>query len=122
MYEYLFHSICHRGQDVSGLLSLNNGAHYDLVILSEVLWRDTYPLHAPLAHSVASLVREGGYALLSLVHRPCLNHSPDNDLEFIQRLRDVNIFIEMQHSVFGTEVGDEETIEVSLYLLQHRSS
>jgi EEF1A N-terminal glycine/lysine methyltransferase len=59
---------------------------YDLIILAELLWKDTYPLHGDLLDTVARLMRPGGgtTVLCSFAHRPTETHAPARDLEFLQ--------------------------------------
>lgn len=109
-----------RGDDVSPLISLNQGDRYDLVILSEVLWRDTCPLQGLLADSVSALVKEGGFVVLTLVHRPCDDHTIDKDLEFINLLHDRRVILTNKLESHGTEVGSEESIPVYTFLFQCR--
>ena len=111
----------HRGDDASHLIAVNQGKRYDVVILSEVLWRDTYPLQEFLAQSVASLVEEGGFVVLTLVHRPCVDHSAERDLEFIEHLCKRNVVIANKREMRGSEVGDEEAVSVYTYTFQHRT-
>lgn len=59
---------------------------FHLIILSELLWKDTYYLHEELLQSVAQcLCRESGIVLVSFVHRTTEDHTEANNLEFFQR-------------------------------------
>ena len=107
-----------RGDDVAPLISHNRGHRYDLVILSEVLWRDTYPLQRELAQSVAALVKEGGFIVLTVVHRPCEEHSVDRDLEFIRILQERSAIMMNKLESSGIDVGSEEMTPVYTYLFQ----
>ena len=76
------------GDDVSNLLSyeLLDGKKFNLIILAELLWQDTYKYHKNLLFSTANcLYRENGIVLVSFVHRPTEIHAPLNDLEFFTR-------------------------------------
>jgi predicted nicotinamide N-methyase len=58
---------------------------FDIILLAEVLWKDTYLLHRSLLESVDVCVkRPGGVIFLSLVHRPTMDHRAEHDLEFLQ--------------------------------------
>lgn len=70
---------------------------FDLVLLAELLWKDTYPLHAALLDTVVRLMhkknsvvatddsaRGGTIVLCSFAHRPTDAHKSSHDLEFLQ--------------------------------------
>lgn len=90
----------------------------DVVLLADVLWRDTYAQHDALLKSI-SLLFEGrrGLVLIGIAHRPCEGHTPDNDLEFLQRAeRDYGF---TYHHLLSTsqysDAMDSDPIEVHLY-------
>jgi len=68
---------------------------FDVVLHAELLWKDTYPLHALLLQTTAQLLRPGGILLASFAHRPTAAppsgqsqgqgqaHTAERDLEFL---------------------------------------
>lgn len=61
------------------------GTLFDLILLAELLWKDTYQLHENLLSSVAQcLCKQSGIAILTFVHRPTDSHTALNDLEFLE--------------------------------------
>lgn len=70
--------------DTQSLLLANDGQGYDVILLAEVLWKDTYALHRSLLASVNRFLRRpDGIVLLAVAHRPTDDHEPHHDLEFI---------------------------------------
>eukprot|EP01031_Cornospumella_fuschlensis_P034926 gene34926-42295_t len=63
-----------------------DGKGFEVVLLAELLWKDTYKLHNELAKSVRMLCANNGVVLIAFAHRPSEDHLPENDLEFIERL------------------------------------
>ncbi len=56
---------------------------FQLILIAEPLWKDTYPLHNSLLHSISVLLsKSDGIALISFAHRPTEGHVAANDLEF----------------------------------------
>lgn len=71
------------GDSVEDLRQCVNGAYFDVLILAEVLWKDTHHLHDLLLQSVSqTLDRERGVALMTFAHRETDAHKATNDLEF----------------------------------------
>ena len=68
--------------NIKDLLHVNSNKKFEVLILAELLWRDTYVYHEELLQSVSSLMAINGVAYVSFCHRPCLAHSEDNDMEF----------------------------------------
>lgn len=82
----------HRWGDVVdnlvGHVECNGG--FDVIILAECLWKDTYRQHDNLWNSVTKCCHPVGststtIVLISFAHRPCDGHTPDHDLEFIKK-------------------------------------
>lgn len=65
---------------------LQNLIKYDIVLLAEPLWKDTYKFHDDLIYSISLLSNENTVIYLSFAHRPCEIHKKENDLEFIEKL------------------------------------
>ena len=72
------------GQDCSELLNHSKDG-FDTILLSELLWKDTYKQHSSLLRSVKTLLAPRGVALVSFVHRPTTAHGPEHNLEFFTR-------------------------------------
>ena len=63
------------GEDCSALLAAGGArtaaaGGFDTLLLAELLWKDTRPLHRALLRSVVALLAPAGVALVALVHRP----------------------------------------------------
>ena len=71
------------GDSVDELRKCVEGAFFDVLILAEVLWKDTYHLHDQLLQSISqTLNRQNGLAFMTFVHRETDTHKAENDLEF----------------------------------------
>lgn len=95
---------------------------FDVILLAELLWKDTYKLHDVLAKSVKMICADGGIVLVAFAHRPSEEHTPDNDLEFIRRLEEellVKASLELKSSVYKDAI-ELEYPEVCLYKLSTR--
>eukprot|EP01033_Poteriospumella_lacustris_P007984 gene7984-5745_t len=90
----------------------------DVVLLADVLWRDTYAQHDALLKSIAQIF-EGrrGVVFIGIAHRPCEGHTPDNDLEFLQRaVRDYRFtYLHLLSTSQYSDAMDSDPIEVHLY-------
>jgi predicted nicotinamide N-methyase len=87
------------GDDASNLLQYvcndqhNNVNGFDLIIVAECLWKDTYLQHDSLWNSIEKCCHVSGSStrtttvLISFAHRPCDGHTPIHDLEFIEKGR-----------------------------------
>lgn len=97
----------------------NEEPTFDLILLSETLWKDTYSLHEKLLLSVNKcLNHDSGIVLLSFGHRPCEGHTPSNDLEFFTLAQDKFHFsYKLLTSKQYNDALDGQPIEVYLYLL-----
>lgn len=94
----------------------------NVILLADVLWRDTYPHHADLLKSVANLLSDtDGIVLIGIAHRPCEGHSPDQDMEFIS-LASSNFGL-LHEKVLSTcqyaDAMESDPIEVHLYKLYY---
>ena len=121
------------GEDVQHLLQYlhetspdsHDHPRYDLILLSEVLWKDTYPLHEKLLISVVNCLNmKSGKVLLSFGHRPCEGHSPADDLHFLTLAQEK---FQLAHKLLDTtqkyqDALDGQPMEVYLYVLYHKSS
>jgi predicted nicotinamide N-methyase len=58
------------GQDVEPLIAASGGAGFDVIILAELLWKDTACLHGALLRSAAACLAPGGCVLVSFGERP----------------------------------------------------
>lgn len=74
------------GDAVEELTHCIEGKKFDVLLLAEVLWKDTYPLHELLLQSVSKLLnKDGGIAIMTFVHRETDTHKAAHDLEFFVR-------------------------------------
>lgn len=71
------------GDPVEDLRTCINNDFFDVVVLAEVLWKDTHHLHDQLLQSLSkTLCHEHGVAFMTFVHRETETHKAENDLEF----------------------------------------
>jgi nicotinamide N-methyltransferase len=69
--------------------SLLSNKGFDVILLGEVLWKNTYPLHDVLISSIEEcLLKPNGIVLVAFAHRPTHDHTSQHDMEFIQRLEE----------------------------------
>ena len=61
---------------------------YDVILLAEVLWKDTYSFHIDLLFTLQSCLSPSGIVLITIVHRPTTTHSVDKDMEFLSRAKE----------------------------------
>ena len=61
---------------------------YDVILLAEVLWKDTYPFHCDLLFTVQCCLSSTGIVLITIVHRPTATHSVEQDMEFLSRAKE----------------------------------
>jgi nicotinamide N-methyltransferase len=111
------------GSSISGLFTcLNDTRLFDLILVAEPLWKDTYPLHKQLLSSIKRLLASDGKALITFAHRPTTNHCPANDLEFFTRGRS-EFALEWTYigadSSYRDAQEDEDFIEVHIYCMTH---
>jgi hypothetical protein len=91
-----------------------------VVILSEVLWKDTYSQHANLVNSVINCLASTGTVILSVVHRPSGGeHTKERDVEFISLLHSHGLATISCYESFGIEVDSEERVAVYLFVLKY---
>lgn len=112
------------GESVEDLVILTEDKKgYDIVLLAEVLWKDTYHLHHPLLQSAWDCLNKSNIdsqILITVAHRPGSGHTPQNDLEFFQlaekefKLHATSLLQTSQY----TDAMDNEEIEVTLYSLK----
>ena len=110
------------GEDMDKLLHVSedtlNG--YDLIILAELLWKDTYPEHFRLLTSVAHcLSKEAGIAVVAFAHRATAKHSEENDMEFFDTAqRDFGLkCTRVCTSADYYDVDSDEKATVKLYFM-----
>lgn len=114
------------GCNVDELLSNEKSKNgFDIILVAECLWKDTYSLHQELLTSIISLMSRAGICYVSFAHRPSLTenneHTKEHDMEFFS----------MASSKFGLtyekiltcnkykDVLEEEFIEVHLYMMKN---
>lgn len=97
----------------------NEGKGFDVILLAELLWKDTYKLHDVLVKSVKMVCAAGGTVLVAFAHRPSKAHHPENDLEFIKKLEEelsVQASLQLKCSTYKDAI-ELEYPEVFLYRL-----
>jgi hypothetical protein len=110
------------GSNVSEFLDDNKNG-FDIVLVAECLWKDTYNLHNDLLTSIKSLLSEHGVALVSFAHRPIItdtwSHTKEHDLHFFSRAKEYG-FNEAKILTCNKykDVLEEEFVEVHLYALR----
>ena len=110
--------------DLNETNTLGEKQGYEVILMAELLWKDTHSLHRKLLESLSlCLDKENGIAFMAFAHRPSsqsLGHTAERDNEFFA----------LASSEFGMEchlletnneycdVGDSVYIDVHLYSLQ----
>lgn len=99
---------------------------FDLVLLSELLWKDTYRSHFALLKSLKACLKPDGEALVSLAHRPTddFEHSRERDMEFFSLAQTAEFGFQVD--LLRTEKGvsdalagsGEANMDVYLYVLK----
>jgi nicotinamide N-methyltransferase len=104
------------GEDPSGLLKVNNGDLYDVVLASECLWKpDT---HESFAQSIHWVLKPGGAVFLTFS-----NHIPgleDKYLEFFEVANRFGLELVSKHTFEAPHMWSDKMTEVFLYELTHR--
>lgn len=93
---------------------------FDLILLGEVLWKDTYKQHGALLASVSGCLKPTGVVLLAVVHRPTDGHTAENDLEFLRRAQVEHGMVSQLLSTCSRykDAIEMDDAEVFLYQLQ----
>lgn len=107
------------GSDTSSLLQPISPHHFDLIILSEVLWKDTKPQHSNLLLSVTQTLSPCGEVLLTLIHRSTALHTVDDDLAFFTLAATMGMEYEEVGCVRERGISDSmgSDVEVHIYRL-----
>lgn len=90
----------------------------DVILLADVLWRDTYKQHRSLLKSISLLFQDyGGIVYIGVAHRPCEGHLPENDMEFFDiATREYRYTYELVLSTTKySDAMDSDPIEVHLF-------
>jgi predicted nicotinamide N-methyase len=99
---------------------------FDLILLAEPLWKDTYSQHDNLLRSVASSLSSTGKAVLAFAHRPTESHTKEHDLEFLTiaaskyRLNHTHVGVFNKYKDVYEDVQEKESVvgvDVHLYIL-----
>lgn len=74
------------GDSVESLVTcIPSDRKFDLLLLAELLWKDTYQLHDLLLQSISqSIDEDNGVGIMTFVHRPTEVHKPAHDMEFFE--------------------------------------
>lgn len=101
---------------------VKSNQNVEVILLADVLWRDTYPFQRALLESISLLLsRDNGIVLIGIAHRPCDGHSPSNDLEFLTMANEE--FGLLHQKILSTckydDAMENDSIEVHLYKLSY---
>ena len=110
------------GHDVSPLLCAgvkeekHSPTKYDVILLAELLWHDTYPLHDKLLQSTLRCMNPDGVALVSFAKRPFVaaGESVRNDDDFFSRAEELGFIVSHLFSKVMQDVCDSNYVEVSV--------
>ena len=111
------------GQSVESLLDKSDSKGFQLILLAELLWKDTYALHTDLLKSIAEAlnVADHGVVLAAFVHRPAPNHTLNKDMEFFEKATsNFNLhcrLLDIVHDKY-TDVDDDSFANIYLYQLE----
>jgi predicted nicotinamide N-methyase len=107
------------GNEINELMQANKYHKYDLIILAELLWKDTYHLHELLLQAVTQCMKSDGIALLSFAHRSTLSHLPLHDMEFLQKAEKIYSlrYVLIEKNSKYKDIGENEPCQVMLYKL-----
>lgn len=109
------------GEDISSILPYDENncliTMFDVILLPELLWADTYTQHSNLLKSIVELLSPGGSALASFAHRPTETHPTEKDMEFfIKAEKDFGLSVNLIASYPNTrDVGGDDMVTVFLY-------
>ena len=110
------------GTSVEEIRNELNG--FDIVLVAECLWKDTYFLHADLLTSIKALLAKNGIVLVSFAHRPSLTkehkHTKENDLEFFEKAQNLGLKVEqILSSSKYKDALEDDFVEVNLYMMKN---
>ena len=112
------------GENCDEILSYSSShdTGFDVILLAELLWKDTYHLHRDLIKSCWSLLSTAGIAYVSFAHRSNIDHPPEKDLEFFSVAeKEFGFVVDKISTCFTRDVGGmDELIEVHLYSMKKR--
>ena len=105
------------GGDAEALLNFSPSDRFDVILIAEPLWKDTYIQHDNLLRSMSYLLSDHTVVYLSFAHRPTDTHTPSHDLELLVKSSEkyhwkVNL---IATSLKYCDVGETMPIEVLLY-------
>jgi predicted nicotinamide N-methyase len=112
------------GDDVTPMLTAGKSdsdpVQFDVIIMAELLWRDTYPLHQKLLSSASQCLASGGIALVSFAKRPIdpgsaeIGMVPHNDDDFFVMASKMGFVALQLLSVQKHDVCSNEMVEVTI--------
>lgn len=112
------------GDDVSQMLSAgtcleNEQCQYDVILMAELLWKDTYSLHDKLLESVFHCLQPGGMALVSFAKRPDpAVEVPHNDDDLFTIASKMGFSVTQLASKDMNDVCSCELVSVTLTMLK----
>ena len=104
-----------------------NNQGYHLILLADLLWKDTYLQHSNLLQTISSCLLnseiDDSIALVAFAHRPTATHTRENDMEFFS-LAELKYSMICEHlltsSDYGCDIDSVETIEIHLYSMKSK--
>ena len=108
---------CIWGDESDALLNSSPTGRFDVILIAEPLWKDTYTQHDNLLRSLSYLISEHTIVYLSFAHRPTDTHTPSHDLELLVKSSEKyhwNVSF-LLSSLKYCDVGETIPIEVLLY-------
>ena len=77
------------GTNTANATCVESTLKFELILLAELLWKDTFPMHNDLLNSIAHcLCKDNGIAVMTFVHRPTTEHTAEMDLSFFEHARE----------------------------------
>jgi predicted nicotinamide N-methyase len=107
------------GESVEAIMTASGGDGFDVIILAELLWKDTACLHGALLRSAAACLAPGGSLLVSFGERPPASGGvPHGDIDTTPPLREDD-FIRLATTT-GASVSSGEVVTFRAQELRRR--
>ena len=96
---------------------INEYSLYQVIILAELLWKDTFKYHHDLLQSCKDCLAQDGTVYVSFCHRECESHRREDDMDFFTHAQRVFGF---KYELYGTYPNknygfDESDVDVMVY-------
>lgn len=113
------------GKDENVLQENTSGkSGFDLLILADLLWKDTYDCHEELVTCIDRLLSADGIAVVAFVHRSSPSHNIEKDMEFFTRCEahDLNYDLEERCNKYEDIYSEGSPVEVLIYSVSKKSA